>query len=81
MNSHPTVYALVVAGLRLTAVFLILVPIYKWATSFFGMPAAMVWAYFGLLLRSEVIPVVAALVLWFSSRPIANLVLRGLDNA
>jgi hypothetical protein len=78
MKNNPTAFVLIVAVIRITAVFLILAPIYSLLSSLFQL--GMNWGISGFILVQLLRPFLAAIALWFLARPIGKIVLRDFDG-
>jgi hypothetical protein len=78
MKNQPTAFVLIVVVLRLTAVFLILAPIYSLVSALFQLGVN--WGISGFVVAQLLRSLLAAIVLWFLARPIGKLVLRDFDS-
>jgi hypothetical protein len=81
MTKYPYAFAFIVAAIRLTAIYILLSLVYATATAVWGMGSQLIVPLFEMMLRNCLVPVLAAVVLWFIARPIGKFVLRDFDNA
>jgi hypothetical protein len=78
MKNNPVAFLFVVVVLRLTSVYLVLAAIYE----ALSLPALQLVSggMVELVLLGFVRPIIASIALWFLSRTIAKLVLRGFEG-
>lgn len=81
MTKYPYAFVFIVAAVRLTGIYLLLSLVYTTVTAAWNLGGQMIVPVLGMMLRNCLVPVLAAVVLWWVARPIAKLVLRDFDKS
>jgi hypothetical protein len=81
MSKYPYAFVFIVAAIRLTSIYLLLSLVYATATAVWVNGSQLIVPLFEMMFRNCLVPVLAAVVLWFVARPIAKFILRDFDYA